>query len=214
MNSQRLNGVFSRIKSFFCRSDKPSQEDAEQAVSQLIQLGFLKYLPETAHDVVRAQLIESVRNNYLDSEWDDECVSADKRSYPADAENLAEGDVGKCLRGMRAILSTEGVSLNAVEDRFTDSHKRYEVWINGTPHLIYDLNEISMEEIWGEAFRRLIQIVNLFLEEAGSNERLFGIAGGNDGRVIFLTPTMHELLVEKGDIFDERWTPVTGDDLR
>ncbi|WP_145944187.1 hypothetical protein [Fuerstiella marisgermanici] len=155
-----------------------------------------------------------MRNNYLDSEWDDECVSADKRSYPADAENLAEGDVGKCLRGMRAILSTEGVSLNAVEDRFTDSHKRYEVWINGTPHLIYDLNEISMEEIWGEAFRRLIQIVNLFLEEAGSNERLFGIAGGNDGRVIFLTPTMHELLVEKGDIFDERWTPVTGDDLR
>jgi hypothetical protein len=52
------------------------------------------------------------------------------------------------------------------------------------------------------------------LEDAGSDEQLFGIYGGNDGRVIFLTPEMHRLLRENSDIFDERWMPVTAAELR
>jgi hypothetical protein len=60
----------------------------------------------------------------------------------------------------------------------------------------------------------LVEIVNSLLEDAGSDEQLFGIYGGNDGRVIFLTPEMHRLLRENSDIFDERWMPVTAAELR
>ena len=154
------------------------------------------------------------RYKYLDSEWDDDCVSADNRSYSADAEDLAEGDLGRCLRRMSTVLSHEGVVLESVEDVFTDEHKRYEVSINGDSHLIYDLNETSIEDIWLVSFRRLVEIVNSLLIEAGSSERLFGIYGGNDARVILLTESMHDLIHANADIFDEAWIPMAQGEIR
>ena len=163
---------------------------------------------------MRGQLIESVRNNYLDSEWDDDCVSADRRSYSADAEDLAEGDVGNCPRLMSEVLSQEGVVLESVEDSFTDEHRRYEVIVNGVSHLIYDLNETSVDEIWLASFRRLVEIVNTLLTEAASSERLFGLYGGNDARVIFLTESMPPFIGENADIFDKGWMPMAQDEIR
>ena len=86
--------LISRIKSLFVRSRKPSPEEAEAIVGQLIDLGFLKFAPESEKPKIREQLVESVSSNYLDSEWDEECNSADRRNYFADNEDLAEGDVG------------------------------------------------------------------------------------------------------------------------
>lgn len=207
-------GIISKLQSFFNRKQQPSLADAEAIVDQLIKLGFLKFTPESRREVVRQQLVESVRDNYLDSEWDDDCTSADRRSYSADAEDLADGDIGRCLRQMSTVLSLEGVVLESVEDEFTDEHKRYEVSINGASRLIYDLNEKSIEDIWLVSFRRLVEIVNSLLIEAGSSERLFGLYGGNDARVIFLTESMHDLIRENTDIFDEGWIPMTESDIR
>lgn len=187
---------------------------AAAIVEQLIDLGFMKFTPESEREVVRQQLIESVRDKYLDSEWSDECVSADRRSFSADAEDLAEGSVGICLRQMSEILSQEGVVLESVKDSFANEHKRYEVIVNGVSYLIYDLNEHSIEEIWNLAFRRIIEIVNLLLTQAGSSERLFGIYGGNDARVIFLTESMHDLLCQRIDIFDAGWKPVKASEIQ
>ncbi|WP_417737761.1 hypothetical protein [Rosistilla oblonga] len=207
-------GIFSKLQSLFTRKQQPSFADAEAIVEKLIALGFLKFTPETSRKAVRQQLIESVRNNYLESEWDDDCVSSDRRSYSADAEDLAEGDVGNCLRQMSEVLSHEGVILESVEDVFTDEHKRYEVSINRASHLIYDLNETSIEDIWLVSFRRLVGIVNSLLIEDGSSERLFGLYGGNDARVILLTESMHDLIRENTDIFDEGWIPMAENDIR
>lgn len=200
--------LISKIKLLFGHKPKPSFEVATGIVERLIELDFLKFVPESDRTNVRGQLVESIQNNYLDSEWDEDCVSFDKRSYSADAENLAEGDVGKCIQQMSSILSKEGVSLATVADSFLDDDKRYEIRINGVPHFIYDLRESTADYIWSQSFRRLIEIVNSLLKDVDSSERLFGIYGGNDGRVIFLTPAMHDLLTERNDVFDKRWIPV------
>jgi len=206
--------IISKLQSFFTRKQPLPLADVEAIVDQLIELGFLRFTPNSKKEAVRQQLVESVRNNYLDSDWDDDCVSADKRSYSADAEDLAEGDIGNCLRQMCQVLSQEGVVLESVEDSFTEEHKRYEVIVNGVSHLIYDLNETSVEEIWLLSFRRLVEIVNGLLIEAGSSERLFGLYGGNDARVILLTESMHDLIRENTDIFDEGWMPMAQDQIR
>ena len=202
----------SKIRSLFRRTAKPSSEEAKAIVERLIELGFLKFVADPEKASVRAQLVDSVEKNYLDSEWDDECISADKRTYSADAEELAEGSLGDCVIQMKGVLATEGVTLESVEDDFGE--ERYQVMINGTAHLIYERAEDAQDGSWLQAHKRLIEIVNSLLEDAGSGERLFGIyCGGNEGLVMFLTPEMYRFLRMNSDIFDEGWMPVSASEL-
>jgi len=55
--------------------------------------------------------------------------------------------------------------------------------------------------------KRLLEIVNGLLEEAGAGERLCGIYGGNDGQVSLLTPQMYDYIESLGDVFDSGWMP-------
>ncbi len=93
-------------------------------------------------------------------------------------------------------------------------HTVYKVVVNGTNYLVYDLNENTVEEIWTLAFRRIIEIVNSLLIQAGSNERLFGIDGGNDARAILLTDSMYKLLCERSDIFGDGYTPMKATEIQ
>jgi hypothetical protein len=152
---------------------------------------------------VRAQLIASATRRHLDSDWDENCVAADLRGYPADNENLVEGDVGRTILLMRPVMEREGVNLDTVVDDFGD--EKYDVVINGRRHLIYEGD--GGDDSWTLALKRLLEIVNGLLEQAGSSERLFAIYGGNDGRVILLTPEMHEYIESIGDVIDHGWMP-------
>jgi hypothetical protein len=202
----------SKIQSLFRRTAKPSSEEAKAIVERLVELGFLKFVAEPEKASVRAQLVDSVEKNYLDSEWDDDCVSADKRTYSADAEELAEGSLGDCVIQMKQVLAAEGVMLESVEDDFGED--RYRVMINGTAHLIYERGKDAQDGSWLQAHKRLIEIVNSLLEDAGSGERLFGIyCGGNEGLVMFLTPEMHSFLHVNDNVFDKGWMPVPASEL-
>jgi hypothetical protein len=204
-------GVLSAIKSFFFPAPQPSSDEAEAIVEQLIELGFLKFVPASEKTTIREQLVDNVRRHYLGSDWDDECNSADRRNYQADNEDLAEGDVGRVLLRMKGVLTQEGVTLESVEDDF--GQERYRIVINGTLHLIYDYSSSPQEDWWTLATKRLLEIVDSLQEDAGSHERLFAINGGNDGRVILLTPEMHNLLRKNQHIFDDDWMPRPAADI-
>jgi hypothetical protein len=163
----------------------------------------LKFVPESKRADVRWQLAMCATNRYLDSAWDDDYVTADRRSYPADNEDLAEGNVGKTILLMKPVLEQEGVTLSSVVDDFGD--RKYEVVINGQRHLIYEGD--GGADRWVLALKRLLEITNGLLKEAGSNERLFAVYGGNEGRVILLTPEMHAHIASIGDVMDHGWMP-------
>jgi hypothetical protein len=174
--------------------------------------GLLEVLPQEQKAEVRLQLIDTAVEGYLDTEWNDDCVAADLRSYPADNENLAEGDIGVTILLMKSVLEQEGVKLKSVEDEFGGTEdgpedEGYRVVINGEPHEIYESEAVSSADIWILSLERLLQIVNGLLEDAGSHERLYGMYGGNDGRVILLTPEMHDYIESMGDVFDPDWMP-------
>jgi hypothetical protein len=179
------------------------QADAEQVVDRLIEMGYWKFVPESRRTDVRRQLIESAAKRYLDTDWNDDCVAADLRGYPADNEDLAEGQVGATILLMRPALEKEGVKLDSVVDDFGE--KKYEVVINGQRHLIYEGD--GGGDSWSLALRRLLEIVNGLLEGAGSSERVYAIYGGNDGRVMLLTSEMHDYIESIGDVMDQQWMP-------
>jgi hypothetical protein len=179
------------------------QAEAEQVVDRLIGMGYLKFVPESKRPDVRRQLIESAGKRYLDADWDDECVAADLRGYPADNEDLAEGQVGATILLMKPVLEKEGVKLDSVVDEFGD--EKYEVVINGKSHLICEGD--GGKDSSTVALKRLLEITNGLLEAAGSPERLFSIYGGNDGRVMLLTEEMQDYIESIGDVMDYKWMP-------
>jgi hypothetical protein len=179
--------------------------EVEEAVDQLIGMGYLKYTPESEHGAARREMMDSLSRGYLDTKWDSTCVSRDRRSYSADSEDLAEGQIRELLRSMKEVLQAEGVRLDAVKDHFEED--RYELLINGRPYSIYDSRIADLAGSWDIATRRTLEIVNELLIAAGSCERLYGIYGGNDGRVILLTEEMHNLLKAPDLKIDPRWLP-------
>jgi hypothetical protein len=179
--------------------------EVEGLVEQLIAMGYLRFTPTAEHDSARREIADSLVRGHLDTEWDSNCISRDRRSYAADSEELAEGNIGELIQSMGEVLRAEGVQLESVEDHIDD--ERYEVHINGRQHVIYHSANADVAGCWDAATRRTLEIVNQLLMGAGSRERLFGIYGGNDGRVMLLTDEMHQLLKKSDLKIDPRWLP-------
>jgi hypothetical protein len=204
---QDMSRLFSAVRKWLGVESAPyrlpalDQTEAERVVDRLIGMGFLKFVAEPQKAEVRRQLIETATNRYLDSDWDDQCVAADLRSYPADAEDLAEGQVGATMLLMKPVLEKEGVKLGSVVDDFGD--EKYEVVVNGQRHLIYE----SGQDSWTLGLKRLLEITNGLLEEAGSAERLYAVYGGHEGRVMLLTEEMLGYLESHADVLDHGWMP-------
>ena len=183
----------------------PNAIPPEQAVERLTEMGFFKYLPNSEQDIARRELVASLTQGYLGTEWNEDCVSRDKRAYPADSEELAEGRVGEFIQLMRDVLNREGVLFDSIEEDFQD--EAYAVVIDGQRHLIHDASTLGTWGSWTISTKRLLEIVNGLLGQAGSSEKLYGIYGGNDGRAIFLTDEMYKFVSSCGLISDHRETP-------
>jgi hypothetical protein len=177
----------------------------EKAVYRPIEMGYFKFLPESEHGIARRELVAALGHGYLGTEWDKKCVSRDKRTYPADSEELAEGRTGEIIFLMQEVLFREGVPLHSVEDDFQD--ERYDVVIDGRRYPIHGTNILASTSSWAIASKRLLDIVTGLLCAAGSSLQLYGIHGGNDGRAILLTADMHDFLKSSGLIRDFREMP-------
>jgi hypothetical protein len=156
---------------------------------RLIDLGYLKYVPESQRRAVAEQILGNMREGNIDGDWDDQCNSSDRRCYSADNEDLSEGGMVECLLSLKEVLYQEGVKLESVEDDFRDGH--YDLLVNGERFMVHYAGQ---EDSWAIYFKRLLEIVNELLLRAGSRERLYGMYGGNEGRVIFLTDEMYDYL--------------------
>ena len=110
-------------------------------------------------------------------------------------------------------LPIEGVILDTIVD-VTDG-PRYEVFINGEEFCIYDEADWNDDStnLWSVSARRLIEIVNELLVRADSEERLWGVYGGNDGQVLFLTEQLHAY-IKSLDFLSGEWLPYSSAEAR
>jgi hypothetical protein len=179
----------------------------EAVLQELIRMGYLKYVPEGKQEVVKRQLLASLRQGFLEGDWDEDLVTSDRRGYPADNEELAEGRIGEFLLPMKEVFAQEGVQLESIEDDFQEDY--YDVLVNGERFRVYGT---PVGNSWAVSLRRFLEIVNELLQRAGSRERLFAIYGGNDGRAIFLTEEIHQYLGRLPCI-DRGWMPYRPEDV-
>lgn len=191
----------------------PTPAAIESTLDSLIKLEYLKFVPDDNVEKVKSNLRQSLSRGYVEGAWRDDCTSSCLRSFPADSENLEEGDVGCCLRLMKSPLSIEGVILDTIVD-VTDG-PRYEVFINGEEFCIYDEADWNDDStnLWSVSARRLIEIVNELLVRADSEERLWGVYGGNDGQVLFLTEQLHAY-IKSLDFLSGEWLPYSSAEAR
>jgi hypothetical protein len=127
--------------------------------------------------------------------------SKSHRFYRADAEDLAEGGIGKFLRKVEPFLAAQGVRLPEIADE--TSEDGYVVRVGGLAHRIFDGEEMKRDLsggelglIWGLSAARGFRIANQMLAAAGSDERVFALNGGNDLFAMFLTPALHEVIIQ------------------
>lgn len=188
-----------------------SVAEAEEVVDRLIAMGYLKFVDEPQKNRVRGQLIDAATQRHLDNAWDDARVAADRRGYPAAANDLAKGKIGATILLMKPVLEREGVKFDSVEDEFVGD--QYRVVINGEPHVICEGDAATRTDAASVVLHRLLAIVNDLLDQAGSRERLFVVGVGESGRVTLLTDEMQDYIESIGDVLEYAWIPRTAEEL-
>jgi hypothetical protein len=108
-----------------------------------------------------------------------------------DAENLAEGGIGKAYEALLPRLRRYVNHPARLEEVVDDYAPRYAVRFGGREFVIYAPElEGELGESWGRATYAFFTILNEQL--AGSEYRFFAINGGNDLGGLFLTPAQAE----------------------
>ncbi len=164
-------------------------------VTELEELGYFNGLePESA---------EALKEAFEQSGWLG-IFSESHRFFMADAEDLAEGGIGRFLQEISPFLALQGVALPEIEEEM--SEEGYVVRVGGADYQIYDAADMerdaSGEEsglIWGLSMVHGFRIADELLAAAGSAERAYAVNGGNDLFVLFLTPELHRVIMEHPD---------------
>lgn len=161
----------------------------ESYVDSLDSLGYFRGLTSAEDRALREEILKrgwpGIFNNF-------------HRLYAADAEDLAEGGIGRFIAEVTPFLTAEGVHVPEIEE--DASGDGYVVRVGGTDISIYDARDLELDEqqglIWGLSMTRGFRIVNELLALAESTERVYAVNGGNDLFAFFLTQELYRSIVE------------------
>lgn len=190
----RVIGIYKKdIGLFFNKFAKGilTWNQSKQMKSLLIELEALGFYKHTDNQIVDELKEKSNKTGYLF--WDET-----QRIYKSDAEDLAEGSLGEFFKEIEPFLKSEGVTIESYEQSHTGDN--YEIVVNHKKFLIWNDKIDNHLDLWELATNKIFSVVNLLLHEAGSNERLYSLYGGNDLFAIFLTEKMYETITKSRHI--------------
>lgn len=166
-------------------------------LDRLESLGFYKYASTDATAAARSRAAGTA---FI---FGDEAMG---RAFHADAEDLAEAGVGEFLKEIEPALKARGVKALTVTENPEAEDGGYRVTINGRSYEMYSGSELASGNLWQLTVERAFAAVNHLLANAGSNERIYWLYGGNDNLAVFLTEAQHGAIVESG-LLDAREIP-------
>lgn len=162
----------------------PPPAEASQTFASLADrlepLGFFKFVP--AGQIAQARADLGAADRFM------RCG----RGFDADAERLAEGGVQDLLEDMRAALEHEGRVVSEIRQIYDPAGAGYLLEFGGQRYQMWSTAEAKRS--WELTPVRAARIINEWLAEAGSSERVHLLSGGHDGVFVLLTPQMRELL--------------------
>lgn len=121
------------------------------------------------------------------------------RLFHADAEGLAEGFALTFLKEeVGPLLNKLGCPVEGAAD--SPESDTYAIEIDGRHYPILDDRE--SDESWTEASDNVLALLNDLLKRAGSAERAFGLYGGEDLHVVFLSLELYARIRSEPTIID------------
>jgi len=170
-----------------------------KVADQLEALGYFKYADTGDVEKLKTEIGTGLaEKNYLsivdvEGKWGS---SLDLRQYSMDGEDLFEhGGIIEMLKEMDPTFKKMNIPL-AISSHIEEADKsngglNHRITINGQPYVLFDKFDGYG---WGEAAQRFADMVNDQLALLRSDERLYLINGGNDGRAVFLTESQQKLI--------------------
>lgn len=186
-------GIFDSFK----KKQPSNPQSAREIILQLEALGYFKYAHEADLPLLKQEIgNELSQRKYLPfvMTGDDPFRVFDPRHYSLDGEDLFEQNgITDALKMMQPLFEKMNVQM-VVSDHFEEYEGEglnHHITINGKRYIIFDQFE---ENGWGEVAQRFADIINDQLAIQQSEERIYLICGGNDGRAIFLTEDLFNLM--------------------
>jgi hypothetical protein len=169
-------------------------QGSEQLVARLEQQGFFRF---ATNENAAATKTAIVKNGWKG------LYAIEGRLIAADSEDLAEDGVCEFLR-TATFLATQNAAISACTDDFGKSGDQvdsYHVVVAGERHLVWDASDLARARrdsgwLWGISAKRVTDLLTARLKRAGSSERAYGLYGGNEFHVFFLTPTLMTTIAE------------------
>ncbi len=175
-----------------------NKEEAESFVRQLDKLGYFKYADASDLDSLKSNMLNSY-NPYseLTSMWDEHTgTPKDYRYYFCDGETVYEqGGITDLLQDLQPTFDKLNFQCNVTGhfEVWDDKNQwlNHRITINGTKYVIFkNFTEMG----WGEAPKRIAEILNAELTKQGKDEQIYLASGGNDGMLIFLTNELYQYI--------------------
>jgi hypothetical protein len=192
-----------------------SQQEIDEIIDKLKELDYFKFIPLEDHEKIKVGLENGLKQGKFEAlekvEDGFKHVLPDGRLFHADEEDLYDGFMHSLLEKLKPSLKREGVNISTVEETITDDDAHYIV-INGMQYLMYKHEDDHDEYYyWRVATKRFLEVLNDLLSTAGSAERFYAIASGNDANIILLTPELFEYISTLR--LDPFWTPYRVEDI-
>ncbi|MDV6168849.1 hypothetical protein R1T16_10465 [Flavobacterium sp. DG1-102-2] len=182
----------------------------KEFVAHLEKLGYFKYASPKDFDSLKVNMANLYDpSNELVTIWDDETgTPRDYRLYACDSEALFEaGGFKEMLAALKPTFDKIGlkteVSSHVEEWDTKNNWLNHFISINGTRYTIFKNFTGSG---WGEAVQTFADILNNELQLQNKEDRIYLINGGNDGRIIFLSPAQFNYI---DSIYNNKqWKPL------
>ncbi len=192
------------------KTKRQSKITAEEFVKKIESLGYFKYAPKQHLNRLKQDHLES-----FDPEgswggiWDDETgTPLDLRYYFCDGEEVfEEGGVTDMIETMQPTFKKIGFTckIDHKEEEWDAKNEslNHSITVNGTNYMIF---KNFKGYGWGQAVKRLTEILNAELEKQHITERIYLINGGNDGSLLLLDQALYSYFYE---VFtDPKWKPL------
>ena len=172
---------------------------ASMVADQLDQLGYFKYADPSDIEHLKLEIAKGLVEGHYIVHVEGPAPGykvLDPRHYILDGEDLFEqGGIVDSLKEMTPFFEKLNIKMTIsghLEEYDAENQwLNHEITINDKKYVIFENFEGYG---WGEVAQRFADMVNDQLRLQGSNERLHLIYGGNDGRAIFLTDELRDLV--------------------
>jgi hypothetical protein len=184
----------------------------EQFTNELQTLGYFRYIREERKPRIPKMLEQLKKKPSI-------YTVGVNRDFPASEQRLTKCSVKNFLKEVRPVLKANGVDVTQRQIVEDCSREGYRIHVKGKSYQIYSAEELEREDrksfttvhdwlksisfrklepdhLWSISGRRTFAMINDLLKNAGAEERIYSLYGGNDHWAWFFSEKLYSLLAD------------------